>query len=45
MDQYIEGYSQKVYSTINIPNGSPLVLHERDRLFDKALKLINDNSG
>jgi hypothetical protein len=45
MDQYIEGYSQKIYGTINIPNGSPLLLQERDRLFDNALKLITDNSN
>ena len=43
MEQYIESFSVLCYGEYNIPNGSPSLIKEKDRLFGIALEAMEQN--
>lgn len=45
MDQYIESFSVLCYGECNVPNGSPSIIKEKDRLFEIALKAMEHNKN
>ena len=43
MDQYVEKFSVSAYGETNVPNGAPIVLSEKEKLFDRAYHVMEHN--